>query len=115
MKTMSNQESILWLDSGLEVTSPFKNHVIDVLRKQGHISATQARYETSPAQSIMLQDLYGVDIDQKANGSRYCAGGFQGFVMDSPAYHKILIQSVTCALRQNCIDKMKVSAYVVHA
>jgi hypothetical protein len=98
------RNSFVWLDSGLEAASPFAAHLIDVLRKQGHISATQARYSSSSEQTKILSELYGPDAANSAIGSRYCAGGFQGIVVGSKAHLKILNEAARCAMRAECIN-----------
>jgi hypothetical protein len=97
------RDASLWLDSGLEVTAPFKDHVSRVLETQGHISATQARYQQSSESVQILNKVYGPDAYEAAKGSRYCAGGFQGFVKNSTAYKTVLLEAARCALEEDCI------------
>lgn len=107
---MKDNDVVMWVDGGLEVSAPFIDRVTERLRRHGHMAATQARFEKKDWDAVMhtpaVEEALGTFKDEDGRGSRYCAGGLEGFVRGSEAHKLILKVAKRCAMSAACTTTM---------
>jgi len=104
-----DNDALLYMDSGLQPVAPFIEAVRTRLVGYGHISATQTRMRSWQLPQTFPPNVTAViGSFNFSRGTRFCAGGFQGFVKGSTAYKLILLEARKCALLPDCLPLIPV-------
>ena len=104
--TNYEDHSILFLDAGLEVRSPFALDEIAAfvhpeLAGPGHWQAQQPNTVDAKTSPVTLEKL-GVPLSD-VRGRPFCAAGMHAWRLHSSVYYEVILPAIKCALEEECI------------
>lgn len=106
MKSASKKRAaVLWVDGGLEVRGAFMEETYNAMSYFGHSCAFVGPIFNADLSNEDLNRGLQINQDFHYKGMLWAAGGFQGFVDDSPGHNLILKPALKCALQENCIGR----------
>ena len=101
-QTLLTADSVLVLDSGVELRRPFA--LSDIKRQLVERGYWLAQQSNNVEKKTRRETWEWLGVSEAAiTGKPFCAGGLNGFMRNSAAYREVLLPAIACAKDETCI------------